>query len=157
MASVNKVIILGFLGNDPDVKQNSNGDPIANISVATSEQWKNKQTGEKESKSEWHRVVLFGHSAKFCASYAKKGSQVYLEGKLTTRKWTDKQGVDKWTTEIVVDAFSGDFKILSSDKKGEIDQHNTDKGNGYAPKEKSINLNDIDENGNFDLNDDIPF
>jgi single-strand DNA-binding protein len=117
MASVNKVIILGHLGQDPDVKQNSNGDPIANISVATSEQWKNKQTGEKESKSEWHRVVLFGHSAKFCASYAKKGSQVYLEGKLTTRKWTDKQGVDKWTTEIIVDSFSGDFKILSSDKK----------------------------------------
>lgn len=149
MASVNRVIILGHLGQDPDVKQNSNGDPIVNISVATSEQWKNKQTGEKESKSEWHKIVLFGHSAKFCASYAKKGAQVYLEGKLTTRKWTDKQGVDKYTTEIVVDAFGGDFKILSSDKKEDggfektakmVDKHNTDKAYDCVKEEEEDDI-----------------
>lgn len=114
--SINKVIILGFLGTDPDVKQNSSGEPIANISVATSESWKDKTSGEKKEKTEWHRCALFGAAAKFCSNYAKKGDQVYVEGKLTARKWTDKQGVDKWTTEILVDNFSGGFQILSSKK-----------------------------------------
>jgi len=147
MASVNKVIILGFLGNDPDIKQNSSGEPIANISVATSESWKDKQTGEKKSNTEWHKVVLFGGAAKFCADYAKKGLQIYLEGKLTTRKWTDKNGVDKWTTEIVVDNFSGGFQIIGTkteknEEEPKVDKHNTAKANSYV-KQPEEDLDDI--------------
>ena len=153
--SVNKAIILGFLGNDPEIKQNQSGDPIANISVATSEQWKNKQTGEKESKTEWHRCVLFGGSAKF-ASYLKKGDQVYLEGKIQTRKWTDKQGVDKWTTEIIIDNFSGKIEKLSRDSE-EPNQHQKAKGNGYQPEAKSIDKIADENFPENDLDDDIPF
>lgn len=148
---INKCLFIGRLGNDPEVRQNQNGDPISNISVAVSESWKDK-SGERKQKTEWIKCVLFGHAAKFCRDYAKKGALVYVEGKLQTRKWTDNQGVDKYTTEIVVDGFSGEFKIL--DKKEDakedafdkaakmIDEHNSKKGNGFVPEK---------------LSDDIPF
>jgi len=148
--SVNRVIILGHLGQNPDIKQNPNGDPITNISVATSESWKGKD-GEKQTKTEWHKVVLFGRSAKFCADYAKKGNQVYLEGKLTTHKWTDKQGVEKYTTEISVDGFSGDFKIISCKDKEDgsieittktVDKHNAAKANSYVKEQEDLDLDD---------------
>ena len=116
--SVNKIILIGNIGQDPDIKQNSSGDPIVNISVATSESWKDKD-GERQTKTEWHRVVLFGTAAKFCANYAVKGSKVWIEGKLQTRKWTDKQGIDKWTTEIIVQNFGGSFQILDGRKAGD--------------------------------------
>lgn len=99
---VNKCIILGNLGNDPEVKYTASGSAIANLTVATSESWNDKATGEKKEMTEWHRVVLFGKLAEVAGEYLRKGSQVYIEGQLRTRKWTDNAGVEKFTTEIVV-------------------------------------------------------
>ena len=98
---VNKVIVVGNLGNDPESNSLPNGGTVANITVATTESWKDKQTGENKEETEWHRVVFFNRLAEIVAQYLKKGSQVYIEGKLKTRKWTDKQGNERYTTEIV--------------------------------------------------------
>jgi len=100
MASVNKVIVIGNLGRDPEVRYMANGDAACNFSVATTESWKDKATGEKKEETEWHRVSVFGKLAEICGQYLKKGSQVYVEGSLKTRKWTDKEGQEKYTTEI---------------------------------------------------------
>ncbi|SIO09879.1 single-strand binding protein [Sulfurivirga caldicuralii] len=100
---VNKVILVGTLGRDPEVRYAANGNAIANLSVATSEQWSDRQTGQRQERTEWHRVVLFGKLAEIAAQYLRKGQQVYLEGKLQTRKWTDQNGMDRYTTEVVVD------------------------------------------------------
>src|SRR5260221_6406178 len=102
MASVNKVILVGNLGRDPETRYMPDGGAITNISVATTDVWKDKQ-GEKQEKTEWHRVAFFGKLAEIAGEYLKKGSQVYVEGRLQTRKWQDKEGVDKYTTEIVAD------------------------------------------------------
>jgi single-strand DNA-binding protein len=102
MASVNKVILLGNLGRDPDTRFTTGGDAVTNLSIATSEQWKDKG-GNKQEKTEWHRVVLFGRTAEVAAEYCKKGKQVYIEGRLQTRKYTDKDGAEKYSTEIVGD------------------------------------------------------
>lgn len=98
---VNKVILVGHLGQDPEIKNASSGSAIANISLATSESWKNKTTGSKEEKTEWHRVVFFGKLAEIVGQYVKKGQQIYIEGRLQTRKWQDQSGQDRYTTEIV--------------------------------------------------------
>ncbi len=98
---VNKVILVGNLGQDPEVRYTANGAAVANITVATSEQWTDKQSGQKQEKTEWHRVVLFGRLGEIAGEYLRKGSQVYLEGKLQTRKWQDQNGQDRYTTEIV--------------------------------------------------------
>jgi single-strand DNA-binding protein len=98
---VNKVILVGNLGADPEVKYMPNGNAVANVTIATSESWKDKQTGEQKDKTEWHRVVFFRRLAEIAGEYLKKGSQVYLEGKLQTRKWQDKNGNDRYTTEII--------------------------------------------------------
>jgi single-strand DNA-binding protein len=100
---VNKVIILGHLGQNPDIKYTANGNAIANLSVATGETWKDKNTGQDQKKVEWHRICIFGKLAEIAGKYLKKGSQVYFEGKLQTRKWQDQQGQDRYSTEIVVD------------------------------------------------------
>lgn len=117
---VNKAIILGTLGKDPDVKYTASGSAIANVSVATNESWKDKNTGENVEKTEWHRVVLFGKLAEVAAQYLKKGSQVYFEGKIQTRKWQDQSGQDRYSTEIVVDGFQGQMQMLGgrSDASG---------------------------------------
>ena len=101
MNGVNKVIILGTLGNDPDMKYAANGNAIANLSVATNESWKDKNTGQKQTKTEWHKIIIFGKLAEIAGQYLKKGSSAYFEGKLQTRKWQDKDGNDRYTTEIV--------------------------------------------------------
>jgi len=101
MASINKAIIVGNLGKDPEVRYANNGSAIANITVATSEQWKDKNTGEKQEKTEWHRISAFGRLAEIMGEYLKKGSQVYIEGRIQTRKWQDKDGKDRYTTEII--------------------------------------------------------
>ncbi len=98
---VNKAIIVGTLGQDPDVKYTASGSPVVNISVATNETWKDKQTGEAQERTEWHRIVMFGKLAEIAAQYLKKGSQAYFEGKIQTRKWQDKSGQDRYSTEIV--------------------------------------------------------
>lgn len=103
MASVNKVIILGNLGTDPEVRYMPNGGAVVNLSVATSSQWKDKSSGEKREKTEWHRVVLYNRMAEIAGEYLRKGRSVYIEGRLETRKWTDKDGQDRYTTEIIGD------------------------------------------------------
>lgn len=109
---VNKVILVGTLGRDPEVKYAANGNAIANLNVATSEQWNDKATGQKQEKTEWHRVVIFGKLAEIAAQYLTKGSQVYLEGKLQTRKWQDQNtGQDRYSTEVVID-FNGQMQML---------------------------------------------
>lgn len=112
MAGVNKVIIVGNLGKDPEVRFMPNGGAVANITVATSDSWKDKQTGEQKEKTEWHRVVMFGKLAEIAGEYLKKGSKVYLEGALQTRKWTNQQGQEQYTTEIVLQGYNGVMQML---------------------------------------------
>lgn len=113
--SVNKVTLVGNLGADPDVRRTNNGDPVVNLSVATTETWRDKQSGEKRDRTEWHRVVIFNEQlAKVAENYLKKGAKVYLEGQLQTRKWTDQNGVDKYTTEIVLQRYRGELQMLDS-------------------------------------------
>ena len=111
--SVNKVILVGNLGKDPEIRRTQDGRPIANLSVATSESWRDKATGERKEKTEWHRVVVFNEGlCKIIEQYLKKGSKVYLEGALQTRKWTDQQGVEKYSTEIVLQGFNSALTML---------------------------------------------
>lgn len=109
---VNKVILVGNLGQDPEIRYMPSGEAVANLSLATSETWKDKNTGQQQEKTEWHKVSVFGKLAEICGEYLRKGSQVYFEGKLQTRKWTDQQGQDKYTTEVIVDGFSGKMQML---------------------------------------------
>lgn len=119
MAGVNKVIIIGNLGKDPEVRFMPNGGAVANITVATSDTWKDKQTGEQKEKTEWHRIAIFGKLAEIAGEYLKKGSKVYIEGALQTRKWTNQQGQDQYTTEIVVQGFNGTMQMLDSRGQGQ--------------------------------------
>ncbi|MEI2265832.1 single-stranded DNA-binding protein [Erwinia sp. CGal63] len=114
---VNKVILVGNLGQDPEVRYMPNGGAVANITLATSESWRDKQTGETKEKTEWHRVVLFGKLAEVAGEYLRKGSQVYIEGSLQTRKWTDQAGVEKYTTEVVVNV-GGTMQMLGGRQGG---------------------------------------
>ncbi|MCP1438650.1 single-strand DNA-binding protein [Erwinia persicina] len=114
---VNKVILVGNLGQDPEVRYMPNGGAVANITLATSESWRDKQTGETKEKTEWHRVVLFGKLAEVAGEYLRKGSQVYIEGALQTRKWTDQAGVEKYTTEVVVNV-GGTMQMLGGRQGG---------------------------------------
>ena len=127
MAGVNKVIIVGNLGKDPEVRFMPNGGAVANITVATSDTWKDKQTGEQKEKTEWHRVVMFGKLAEIAGEYLKKGSKVYLEGSLQTRKWTNQQGQDQYTTEIVLQGFNGVMQMLDGKSSGQ-------QQGGFAPQ-----------------------
>ena len=149
--SVNKVILVGNLGRDPEVKSMQNGGELVNLSIATSEQWRDRNSNEKKEKTEWHRVVIFNEGlVKVVQQYVKKGAQVYIEGQLTTRKWKDeKSGMDRYSTEIVLQGFNSSFKILSS-KNNQIEnlQDNT--------SEKSSLPNDETTPSN-DLDDEIPF
>ena len=112
MAGINKVILVGNLGAKPEVKYASNGNAISNLSVATSESWTDKSTGQKQERTEWHRVSLFGKLAEIAGQYLDKGSKVYIEGKLQTRKWQDQNGQDRYTTEVVVSGFNGTLQML---------------------------------------------
>ena len=148
MASVNKAIIVGNLGKDPEVRYSASGDAMCNLTVATSESWKDKATGEKKESVEWHRISFFGKLAEICGQYLKKGSQVYVEGSIRTRKWTDKDGQERYTTEIRGD----EMKMLGSKSDGgqrSQDSEPTD----YAPAPaKNKPKPSFD-----DLGDDIPF
>tara|TARA_B110000438_G_scaffold292253_1_gene330340 strand:+ start:616 stop:1074 length:459 start_codon:yes stop_codon:yes gene_type:complete len=149
--SLNKVLLIGRLGADPEIKQMVNGKSVARLSLATSNTWKDKNTGEKKEKTEWHRVVIFNEGlVNVVQQYVKKGAQVYIEGELTTRKWRDeKLGTDKYSTEIVLQGFNSTFKILSS-KNNQSDAVQEDK------TEKSTLPNDENNTSN-DLDDEIPF
>lgn len=148
---INKVIIVGNLGQDPEVRYMSNSNAIASFSVATSETWKDKQTGEQKDRTEWHRVVIFGRLAEIAGEYLKKGSQVYIEGQLQTRKWQDQSGIDRYTTEIVVN-IDGTLQILGS-RQNEQDISN---GNRPAQPVKSAPPPQLTQSG-VDSDDDIPF
>jgi single-strand DNA-binding protein len=118
--SVNKVILVGNLGRDPEVRSMSNGGKVVNLSVATSESWKDKQSGERREKSEWHRVVIFNeHLIDVASQYLRKGSKVYLEGSLQTRKWQDQSGNDKYSTEVVLQKYRGELQMLDSRSDGD--------------------------------------
>ena len=149
--SLNKVLLIGRLGADPEIKQMVNGKSVARLSIATSNTWKDKNTGEKKEKTEWHRVVIFSEGlVKVVQQYVKKGAQVYIEGQLTTRKWKDeKAGIDRYSTEIVLQGFNSTFKILSS-KSNQIEnlQDNTSEKSSL-PNDEIVPSNDLD--------DDIPF
>ena len=149
--SLNKVLLIGRLGADPEIKQMVNGKSVARLSLATSNTWKDKNTGEKKEKTEWHRVVIFNEGlVKVVQQYVKKGAQVYIEGQLVTRKWKDeKAGIEKYTTEIVLQGFNSAFKILSS-KNNQIEnlQENT-------PEKSSLPNDEITQSN--DLDDEIPF
>jgi len=111
--SVNKVILIGNLGADPDIKRTQDGRPIANLSIATSDSWKDKNTGERREKTEWHRVVVFNEGlCRVIENYVKKGSKVYIEGQLQTRKWQDNEGKDRWSTEVVLQNYNGVLTML---------------------------------------------
>ncbi|RJG49411.1 single-stranded DNA-binding protein [Motilimonas pumila] len=115
---INKVILVGNLGQDPEVRYMPNGGGVANITIATSESWRDKQTGEQKEKTEWHRVVLFGKLAEVAGEYLRKGSQVYIEGQLQTRKWQDQNGQDRYSTEVVVQGFNGVMQMLGGRQGG---------------------------------------
>lgn len=163
---VNKVIIVGTLGNDPEVKYSASGSAIANLSVATSEQWKDKQTGEKKEQTEWHRVVTFGKLAEVAGEYLRKGSHVYIEGQLRTRKWTDSNGVDKYTTEIVIPQIGGVMKMFGGKREDSGQQPRQQSGQqpqggwGTNPQQQQQPKQQIPQGGNeppMDFEDDIPF
>ena len=126
---VNKVILVGNLGQDPEVRYMPNGNGVANITLATSDSYKDKNTGQMVDKTEWHRVVFFGKLAEVVGEYCRKGSQIYIEGKLQTRKWTDQQGQEKYTTEIVVDGFTGQMQMLGQRQQGQ--DSSQQQGGGY--------------------------
>ncbi|TIX28796.1 single-stranded DNA-binding protein [Mesorhizobium sp.] len=111
--SLNKVMLIGHLGADPEIRKNNSGDPIANMRIATSESWRDKQSGEKREKTEWHNVVIFGGIAKIAEQYLRKGMKVYVEGALQTRKWQDQSGNDRYSTEVVIQNFGGSLLMLS--------------------------------------------
>lgn len=164
---VNKVIIVGTLGNDPEVKYSASGSAIANLSVATSDQWKDKQTGEKKEQTEWHRVVIFGKLAEVAGEYLRKGLQVYIEGQLRTRKWTDSNGVDKYTTEIVIPQMGGVMQMLGGKRDDSSQQHPRQQsgqqpqgGWGTNQQQQQQQKQQIPQGGNeppMDFDDDIPF
>lgn len=140
---INKVIIVGNLGADPDSRAMPSGNAVTNISVATSESWNDRETGEKQEKTEWHRVVFFNRLAEIAAQYLKKGSQVYVEGKLQTRKWEDKEGNERWTTEVV----ANQMQMLG-------DRMSKDMSNDNASSSQSSSDNDFSTD---EFDDDIPF
>jgi single-strand DNA-binding protein len=118
--SVNKVILVGNLGKDPEVRRMQSGDPVVNLSLATSETWRDKSSGERKEKTEWHRVVIFNKNlAEVAEKYLRKGSKVYVEGSLQTRKWTDKDGAEKYSTEVVLQNFRGELTMLDTKGGGE--------------------------------------
>ena len=149
--SLNKVLLIGRLGADPDIKQMVNGKSVARLSLATSNTWKDKNTGEKKEKTEWHRVVIFNEGlVNVVQQYVKKGAQVYIEGKLTTRKWKDeKSGIDRYSTEVILQGFNSSFTILSN-KGNQIENIQDNQSEKSAlPNDENIPSNDLD--------DEIPF
>jgi single-strand DNA-binding protein len=161
--SVNKVILVGNLGKDPEIRRTQDGRPIANLSVATSESWRDKATGERKEKTEWHRVVIFNEGlCKVAEQYLKKGAKVYIEGQLQTRKWTDQAGVEKYSTEVVLQGFNSNLTMLDGRSGGAG-------GGSFAPEESGGDFGSSGPSSaprravaaagarNSDMDDDIPF
>ena len=158
--SVNKVILVGNLGRDPEIRSMQSGDKVCNLSVATSERWKDRNSGEMQEKTEWHRVVIFDQKlAEVAEKYLKKGAKVFLEGQIQTRKWTDNAGVEKYTTEVVLQRFRGELVMLDSRGEGGggggggYDSGPTDYGN----PQPAVAGGGGGMSGGDDLDDEIPF
>ena len=143
--SVNKVILIGNLGADPEVRRLQSGDPVVNLRIATSESWRDKSTGERRDKTEWHSVVIFNDNlAKVAEQYLRKGMKVYLEGSLQTRKWQDQSGQDRYSTEIVLQKFRGELQMLDSRESSAADRSHQEPQSGYV-------------HDDMDDGDDLPF
>jgi single-strand DNA-binding protein len=163
--SVNKVILVGNLGKDPEIRRTQDGRPIANLSVATSENWRDKATGERKEKTEWHRVVIFSEGlAKIAEQYLKKGAKVYVEGQLQTRKWTDQSGVEKYSTEVVLQGFNAVLTMLDGRSGGGgggfADEPGGDfgvAGPSSAPPRRAVAAGGGGGGRGNDMDDDIPF
>lgn len=164
--SVNKVILVGNLGKDPEVRRMQNGNPVVNLTVATSDTWRDKGTGERKEKTEWHRVVIFSEGlAKVAEQYLKKGAKVYIEGALQTRKWTDPQGAEKYTTEIVLQGFNSTLTMLDGRSGGGAgggggyggDDMGGDFGGGQSSAPPQRRVAAAPAGGRSDMDDDIPF
>ena len=155
--SVNKVILVGNLGKDPEVRRMNSGEPVVNLRIATSESWKDKASGERKEKTEWHQVVIFNENiVKVAENYLKKGSTVYVEGSLQTRKWTDQQGVEKYSTEIVLQRFRGELTMLEGrGEGGEVSEGGGYSG-GFSSGPRSAPSGPREE-FSADLDDEIPF
>ena len=148
--SLNKVLLIGRLGADPEIKQMVNGKSVARLSLATSQSWKDKNTGEKKEKTEWHRIVVFNEGlVNVVQQYLKKGAQIYIEGQLTTRKWKDEQtGQDKYSTEIVLQGYNSTLTMLSGSNQNNISNSSQNKNNDF---------DQTNQQNNSDLDDEIPF
>ena len=159
--SVNKVILVGNLGADPEIRRGNSGDPVANIRIATSESWRDRQSGERKEKVEWHSVVIFNENlAKVAEQYLKKGAKVYVEGQLQTRKWQDRDGNDRYTTEIVLQKFLGELQMLDSrgESGGGSDTGYSNRSSNQSNRSAgSRQSNQQSSTYNQDLDDDIPF
>jgi single-strand DNA-binding protein len=165
---VNKVILVGNLGRDPEVRRLNSGEPVVNLRVATSESWKDKGTGERKEKTEWHSVVIFNENlARIAEQYLKKGSKVYLEGQLQTRKWQDQSGQEKYTTEVVLQRFRGELTLLDGRGGGSSEQGDEepgqiarggDFGGRSAPADRRPASSGSSGGSRYsDIDDDIPF
>jgi len=159
--SVNKVILVGNLGKDPEIRRTQDGRPIANLSIATSETWRDKATGERKEKTEWHRVVIFNEGlCKVAEQYLKKGAKVYIEGALQTRKWTDQSGVEKYSTEVVLQGFNSTLTMLDGRGGGGGGNFADEPGGDFgmstpsAPPRRAVAAGG---GRNSDMDDDIPF
>ena len=160
--SINKVILVGNLGRDPEVRSTQDGGKIVNLSIATSERWKDRNSGEQRERTEWHRVVIFNENlARVAEQYLRKGSTVYLEGQLQTRKWTDQQGVEKYTTEVVLARYRGELAMLGSRDSGGMSAASQDDGYGAQapsqPNNQGGNLPEPPMASSGGIDDDIPF
>ena len=149
MSGVNKVILIGNVGKDPETRYMPSGDAVTNLSLATSERWKDKQTGEQREATEWHRLALFGRLAEIAAEYCSKGSRIYVQGKLRTRKWQDRDGNDRYTTEVVVAGFGGELQLLGGTRGGGGQQADQNQGQRQQGQRQAGVPDDLD--------DDIPF
>ncbi|MDF3033986.1 MAG: Single-strand binding protein [Alphaproteobacteria bacterium] len=167
--SVNKAILVGNLGRDPEVRFSPDGGKIVTLSVATSEYWKDKTSGERRDRTEWHRVVVFNDKlAEVCEKYLKKGSKVYLEGQLQTRKWTDQQGHERYTTEVVLARYRGELTMLDARSGGIEDQGSSDHHDSFPSSPSSgggssggfgagLSTGPLGSGGGPSLNDEVPF
>jgi len=152
--SVNKVIIVGNLGRDPEVRTFQNGGKVCNLRIATSERWRDKNSGENREKTEWHSVAIFSEGlVRVCEQYLKKGSTVYIEGKLQTRKWQDQAGVDKYSTEVVLQGFDSKLVMLG----GRNDGGGNNQGGGYNSGQSSGTSGGFDQGPSGGMDDEIPF
>lgn len=141
--SVNKVILIGNVGRDPEIRRTQDGRPIANLSIATSESWRDKSSGERKEKTEWHRIVVFSEPlCKVIEQYVKKGAKLYVEGQLQTRKWTDKDGVEKYSTEIVLQGFNGVLTMLGDKPTSDSNPSQTDSIPERTARKSSAEMDD---------------